>query len=289
MVYHRTPYDLQEKTVGSVPDATISQEGFKIVVETKMDDGFNTQQLINHLNAFGEEKFKVIMTLAPELMSSQSKEEFENDLKEYNTTQKYPILHVNTTFEKLVNGIREYINENDYEMHEVLDDFINYCYKDGLIVVSNAWKMMKMQLTSKTFEFNFRENIYYNAANTVYREHDYLGLYTNKSIRAIGKIESIITILVNNDDIEYTIELGELNEEKKEKIRIAIEDARNYGFQLTNERFFFVERFYETDYKKTSLYAPRGNRNFDLSEILNLSVLPETQKIAELLKEKEWM
>ena len=31
-------FNLQEKSVDSIPDATITQEGFKIVVETKMSD-----------------------------------------------------------------------------------------------------------------------------------------------------------------------------------------------------------------------------------------------------------
>ena len=33
-------FTLQEKSVDSIPDATITQEGFKIVVETKLTDWF---------------------------------------------------------------------------------------------------------------------------------------------------------------------------------------------------------------------------------------------------------
>ena len=33
-------FTLQEKSVSSIPDATITQEGFKIVVETKLSDWF---------------------------------------------------------------------------------------------------------------------------------------------------------------------------------------------------------------------------------------------------------
>ena len=38
-------FTLQEKSVESIPDATITQEGFKIVVETKMYDWFYSEQL----------------------------------------------------------------------------------------------------------------------------------------------------------------------------------------------------------------------------------------------------
>lgn len=42
-------FTLQEKSVESIPDATITQEGFKIVVETKMYDWFYSNQLTKHL------------------------------------------------------------------------------------------------------------------------------------------------------------------------------------------------------------------------------------------------
>lgn len=62
-------FNLQEKSVDSIPDATITQEGFKIVVETKMSDWFYSDQLTRHLNSFGDVKYEVLITLAPEPMS----------------------------------------------------------------------------------------------------------------------------------------------------------------------------------------------------------------------------
>lgn len=85
-------FNLQEKSVESIPDATITQESFKIVVETKMSDWFYTDQLLRHLKSFRDEKYKVMITLAPELMKSEKKKEFEEHLKEYNATQTYPVI-----------------------------------------------------------------------------------------------------------------------------------------------------------------------------------------------------
>lgn len=77
-------FNLQEKSVDSIPDATITQEGFKIVVETKMSDWFYSDQLTRHLNSFGDVKYKVLITLAPEPMSQGKKADFENKLIEGN-------------------------------------------------------------------------------------------------------------------------------------------------------------------------------------------------------------
>ena len=178
-------FTLQEKSLESIPDATITQEGFKIVVETKLTDWFYSDQLMRHLKSFGDEKNKVMITLASEPMSAEKLVDFEKQLKEYNESQTYPLIHINTTFEMMANAIRDVIDDRDYEMQDVLDDYLNYCYKDGLIPVSDSWKYLRMQLAGTTLDFNVNNNVYYDKAERGFRAHDYLGLYKQKSVRAI--------------------------------------------------------------------------------------------------------
>lgn len=58
---------------------------------------------------------------------------------------------------------------------------------------------------------------------------------------------------------------------------------RNY-----KHKYFFVDKFYGTDFKKVSTGAPIGARIFDLTGILNTDKIPEVEQIAEILKEKTW-
>lgn len=283
-------FTLQKRNRDSIPDATIVQEGFKIVVETKMNDWFYSEQLLKHLNSFSDEKYKVIITLAPELMEEKKKSIFEEQLRKYNSTQNYPVIHINTTFEKLVNAIQDVIDDRDYEFQEILDDYLDYCYTDRLITVSDSWKYMRMQLAGATINFNMDNNIYYDNAERGFRAHDYLGLYNKKSVRAIGKVCARITAVKTKDGIQYNAEFGEITEERKEKIIKAIDDGKLHGYDLSNSlhRYFFVEKFYKTDFKKITPKPPMGTRNFDLSQVLGLNEIPNTEKIAELLKEKTW-
>lgn len=283
-------FTLQEKSVKSIPDATITQEGFKIVVETKLSDWFYSDQLIRHLQSFGDEKYKVMITLAPEPMAEDKLAVFETQLKEYNNTQKHPVIHINTTFENLANAIQETIDDRDYDMQEVLDDYLNYCYNDGLITVSDAWKFMRMQLAGTTFDFNIRESVYYDNAERGFRAHDYLGLYKNKSVRAVGKVVARITAIETAKGVKYNAEYGDLTDERKEIIRLAMEDGDSHGYDLRTieHRYFFVDCFYETDFKKITPKAPMGTRIFDLSVLLGMTELPNTEGIAVLLKEKSW-
>lgn len=284
-------FNLQEKSTKSIPDATITQESFKIVVETKMSDWFYSDQLMRHLESFGDEKYKVIITIAPELMSEDKKTAFESELRDYNTTQKHKIKHKNTTFEILANVIQEFIDDKDYEMQEVLDDYLNYCYNDGLITKSDSWKYLRMQLAGTTFDFNIKEKVYYDKVDRGFRAHDYLALYKNKSIRAIGKVcARIVAVETDDGNIKFTSEFGNLTEERKMTIQRAIADGDIYGYDLHSieHRYFFVEEFYETDFKKITPRAPMGSRVFNLSEILGTEEMPGVKEIAENLKEKTW-
>ena len=283
-------FTLQEKSVDSIPDATITQEGFKIVVETKLTDWFYADQLMRHLKSFGDEKNKIMITLASELMADEKLADFEKQLKEYNETQTYPVVHINTTFEMMANAIRDVIDDRDYEMQDVLEDYLNYCYKDCLIPVSDSWKYLRMQLAGTTMDFNISNNIYYDKAERGFRAHDYLGLYKQKSVRAIGKTCARITAIETETGVKYTPEFGELTDERKQMIAKAMADGDSHGYDLrtVEHRYFFVEQFYETDFKKISSGGSMGTRIFDLSALLGSEEIPEVEQLAELLKDKSW-
>lgn len=283
-------FTLQEKSVDSIPDATITQEGFKIVVETKLTDWFYLDQLMRHLKSFGDEKNKIMITLASAPMAEEKLADFEKQLKEYNATQTHPVIHINTTFEAMANAIREVVDDRDYEIQEVLDDYLNYCYTDGLIPVSDSWKYLRMQLAGTTFDFNFANGVYYDKSERGFRAHDYLGLYKQKSVRAIGKVCARITAMETDNGVEYMAEYGELTDERRQQIVEAMADGDSHGYDLrtTEHRYFFVEKFYETDFKKITPGGSMGTRIFDLSQLLGTDDIPEVEDIAELLKNKSW-
>ncbi|MFR0956875.1 MAG: hypothetical protein ACLSFA_14320 [Roseburia inulinivorans] len=54
-------FELQVAGDESVPDAIISQKSFKIVVETKLHNQFQQDQLEKHLTQFGTEEIKVLL------------------------------------------------------------------------------------------------------------------------------------------------------------------------------------------------------------------------------------
>ena len=275
-------FTLQKKNNESIPDAIISQESFKIVVETKMSDWFHTDQLIHHLGSFSNEKYKVLLTLAPVLMNDKTKSEFETELAEYNRANSCCIMHINTTFEELANAVSDVIDDRDYDMQSVLEDYIDYCNTDKLIISSDSWKYVRMQLSNATFEYNFVHNMYWVRSSVNFRSTDYIGLYRNKSMCAIGKISSII--IFSPDDERFAIQKGKLTEEQ---IALIFDAAAKYSITEPH-RIYFVEKYFQTDFRKITQGAPMGGRFFDLTQILGTTELPNTEKIAEQLKKKTW-
>ncbi|WP_028263410.1 hypothetical protein [Atopobium fossor] len=285
-------FTLQEKSKDSVPDAIITQESFKIIVETKLSDWFYTTQLMNHIKAFSGEKYKRLLTLAPVPMAEDKKGLVETEISKHNeiSGEKYGIVHVNMTFEELASAVQDVLDDRDYKMQAVLDDYIDYCRHDNLIVEQDSWKYLRMRLCGTTFDFNKESGLYYDKAEHGFRPHDYLGLYKNKSVRAVGKICARIVAWEESGEMQYHLELGKCTQERMDAIIEAIKDGKNYGYDLTAEkhRYFFVDQFIETDFKKVTPYAPMGARNFDLTDVLGTDDLPDLQEIASALSTRTW-
>ncbi len=183
------------------------------------------------------------------------------------------------------------LDDRDYEMLDIVEDYLDYCYHDGLIAGTDSWKFMRMQLAGATIDFNMKQGVYYDGAKRGFRPHDYLGLYKNKSVRAVGKIVAMIVADASNpNDVKYTVEKGDLTNERQTKIALAIKDAKQYGYDLRKEpqRYFFVDTFYETDFQKETRYPPRGSRIFDLTEVLGTQNIPAVSLLAALLRKKTW-
>lgn len=278
-------FKLQERAQNSIPDATITQESFKIVIETKKTSRlFDDDQLLRHLNAFHNEKYKVLLTLAKDIMSQDRQTSFEEQLSEYNRNnqQTTPVVHINTTFEAIANAVREQLDDRDYEMKDILEDYRNYCSDDGLI----SRKYMRVQLSSKTLAYNMAHNVYSDRAERGFSAHDFLGLYDQKSVRAIGKIVARITAVTNdNGEVDFQEEYGQLTDERENTIRGIIQE-----WNLREEhRYFFVDQFHDTDFRKISSGAPRGSRILDLTQVLGTDDIPtDTQTLAQRLRDKTW-
>ncbi len=241
---------------------------------------------MRHLKAFNDEKHKILLSIAPVPMAENIKSSFNSKLEKRNLNKTSPVIHINTTFEEIANKISELLDARDYEMQEILDDYLDYCRTDKLIPDSSAQKYMRMQLARNTLEYDMANNIYFNNASCGFRDYRYLGLYKDKSVRAVGKVIARITAIKNSKNVQFNEEFGTLTDERKELIENTIE---SHHHENVEHRYFFVDKFYETDFKKISRGGSWGPRVFDLTEVLGTNDIPdETEDLAQSLKTKTW-
>ena len=286
-------FDLQVVGDGSVPDAVISQKSFKIVVETKLHNQFDKKQLMNHLSQFGAENMKVLMTLDPRPMNDKLKDELEHDLKQYNNENRMrlvsPIKHVNLTFEQLVETMEESIDERDTEIAVILDDFRKYCFEEKLI--PDGYKYMRAVVAGTTFDDNMELNLFYDQESRKSSDHGYIGLYKNKSVRAIGKLKKTIIAVETDGKMSYKAEKGEdPTQEEIDRINEAVRRADGYGYNLhtVSHRYFMVDKFYPIDFRKSSKNPIQKSKFFNLAEMFHYKTIPETAKIASDLNGRSW-
>lgn len=286
-------FDLQVAGDESVPDAVISQKSFKIVVETKLYNQFNEDQLIRHLKQFANEEIKVLLTLDPKPMRKELLDKFAADLKKYNAENAEqfvtPIKHINLTFEKLLNAMEDIVDERDAEIVAVLEDFKKYCFDEALIPNSHKW--MRAIVAGTTLKDNIALNLYYDQASRGYSEHGYIGLYNGKSIRAVGKLIKTVVAYIENGELSYNTEFGDtVTGEELKRIMEAIERAKAYNYNLmdTPHRYFIVDRFYEIDFRKSSKNPIQKSKYFNLADMFGYDKMPSTEQIANDLDGRTW-
>ncbi|HBL74605.1 MAG: hypothetical protein A2W90_00200 [Bacteroidetes bacterium GWF2_42_66] len=139
---------------------------------------------------------------------------------------------------------------------------------------------------------NLKYNIYYDPSNrSHYRRFKYIGLYADKAILYVGKISKIVHCnydkvnkqLVSTNDYDLTL----LSEDEKNRIIGIIENTEYYDLQV-GIKFFLVDKFYDTNYMKTSAYPLRAKKYFFLDEIKGFKEGMTAQQVAKLLDEKFW-
>ncbi len=287
----------QNRKGDSIPDGVISQIGFNIVIETKLSDSFGDRQIESHINSMEDHANSALLTLAPVPLNSAKENKMKEFVKTRNNERKNPLSHIHITFAEMINLISAKLAERDYELQDVLEEYREYCSASGLL--SNADRLMRAVAVGGTFDENMKFNLYYDPASRGYTQHKFMGLYKDKMIRAVGKIDKIVEVeLIDN---EVVLVGGSKGEKITDEQRVNIKDAIVAGFEknsyelASGHKFFLVDKFYETCYQKTTSGGLMGKKFFDLNVIAPtlLSKKPiaddiDVEKLAEELSKLTW-
>ncbi|MEX6102816.1 hypothetical protein [Mammaliicoccus sciuri] len=283
----------------SIPDGMIHQPSNKIVIETKGNGAlFREKQIKGHLEYFENEDLKIILTLDKYDLKIVDKEMVKKcvdskniELKEKNLA---PIIHVHLRFKDIIEKIKDVVDETrEFDLVDLIEAYESYLETDNLI--DDIEGRMRMCLSSESFNYNIDNSLYFHPAEKRgynYKPIEYIGLYKQKAIRAIGKVKVVLLSEIKNNDIQlinvsdnYSISEEEILQIQNRIQKIANEKWSN----LLDEPhyYYIVESFEITEYKKITKGAPMGVKYFNINDILETDSL-SIEDIAEKLKHYEW-
>ena len=130
-------FDQQTPNPDSTPDGSISQTSFKVVIETKLDQSYDRDQLKRHLSAFTDtdenEKHQILLLLGDTLPSDEFVRKVRKDVQTFNKDYKRDIHFVATTFEAIIKSFESVLSDFDFQMKEIAEDFRAFLQEEGLL------------------------------------------------------------------------------------------------------------------------------------------------------------
>lgn len=262
----------QIRTGNSVPDGFIIQHPLKIIVETKMDEGFSESQLRRHLDTMSESD--IMMLLSPQGEPSDGK--MVASLRDKATI-------VITSFQEIIVAAKSCLSKHDEDMNALVDDYEAFCSETELLPRDDY--TLFVASCSYTIDMNARLKLYYCPSSWNRRKSKYLGIYGDKVVRHIGRINNVVSCDLNRDGTLSIIE-GEPNSDERERIKKAIqEQGLGPGF-----KFFLCSEMEKTFFKKQTKGGMRSLRYFDLGETLggDENVPGSLAELAKKLRIRSW-
>ena len=276
----------QEKGTGSVVDGVIIQDSLKIVIETKLEDNFSVDQLQKHLETLnGNHSQKILLALSKGKIRPEDKAKVHELL---NDTKYKAVKFASTTYEEIYRCISNNLSDFDTQMREILDDYLKLCEEAGLTNIKQT--TMLAFTAGASLPENLKYNIYYDPSDRKHRfEFKYIGLYANKAIVAVGELQNIISCdyisgkLVGTEGCDIQV----LSQSEYDRIVQTIENTDYYNLRK-GSKFFLVDYFHTTDYKKITMGPIRAKKYFWLHDLEGFKMGMSSNELATFLEGKGW-
>lgn len=145
--------------------------------------------------------------------------------------------------------------------------------------------------TGFSFNWNFRNKIYFCPLNWHKQDFTYFGLYNNKSVRTIATVENCIVADFDKAQNQLTTHSStkEITEKQRERLRNALIE---WGDNQSGLKYYLFDEndFFKTNFCKRSKGGIQGHRYKDLRDFIGNEQIKDktTEEISNLLKDKDW-
>jgi len=276
----------QTGTGASVLDGDLRQEAVKIGIEAKNHaKAFTEDQIARHLAGFKKTAKGYLLLLSP--TSPAIDEKVWRRLE--SVARKKNVDLVSLTFSRIIESFRECLRDFDGDLHELIEDFENYCSKSDLLDSDKT--TMFVPPCGKSFEINKAERLYFCRSTWSRRKTGYIGFYVNKSVRLVGRVARVVHCELEGKKLRSVSPDGtiaELSSDERQRVTQAMHKAfAANGWEITEGyQFFLCDEVRETDFRKTSPSGIMGHRYFNLKDYGDPKTIDE---LAHALATKNWV
>ncbi|MGF1761569.1 hypothetical protein L4D76_27430 [Photobacterium sagamiensis] len=251
----------QQREGDSVPDATILQRSFKILVESKVDSPVSKAQLLRHAKGFKNEDIKILLLLTKSSLPNAQADEIKSLIQ-----KEYPsVIFKHITYEDICVNCEDLFQSHEYQMNELIDDYKEYCNDTHLF--DQARYTMRVVPCGSSVSINLKYGVYFQPSDRGYSDHRYLGIYAKKKVQALWEVHSVIDVELKDEKLIKSYVHGEKTDEYDEKISKIIADAKTVcGYNIESGHRFFCGKQYPTNFRKVSSGGIMGARMFNLKQ-----------------------
>lgn len=269
----------QERVGNAVPDGTIIQRSFKILIEAKVDSSVDSDQLFRHAGTFGGEFQKLLLLLTKQPIG-RSEREIAARIR-----ASYPdVIFKNITYETICTAVTGLFKAHEVTMMALIEDYIEYCNDANLFDQSRF--LLRIAPCGRSVEINKKHGIYFHPSDRGYTRHAFIGIYANKTVQAILEVGSVFDVEFSEGRLEKALVQGKATDEYDTRLREMIKDAELCGYEIASGHRFFCGAVIDTDFRKSSFGGIQGARFVNLRELLGS--FTDANDIASRLRKLEW-
>lgn len=274
----------QVRSDSSVRDAEISQQSFRVLVETKIDAAPDRRQLRRHILGFKKEAVKVLLLVTKTPIDTTTLDSLREEFRKEPNSVVFNAIDFRRICQ-LAGGLFE---PYERSIREIVEDYQAYCRHEGIL--DDSHEIMRIVPCGDSFELNKEYGIYYHPTERGYSAHAYVGIYARKRVRVLWKVRSVFDVTLEGRQIHKKHVRGEKTSDFDNDLRSIIERARSHcGHEIRDGHQFFCGEPLETDFRKRSKYGIQKNRYVNLRETLGTECDLESAKtVAAALRGHEW-
>ncbi len=270
----------QQRGEGSVPDGSIVQKSFKLLIEAKLNARVQVDQLVAHAASFGKEEKQILLLLTKQPIG-EDEEQIRSRLAETHPN----VIFRNVTYEGICELLRDLFKPYEYEMESLVDDYKQYCNDVGLFDQSKY--LLRVVPCGESIEINLRHGIYFHPSDRGYTKHEFVGIYKAKTVQAIWQVECVFDVAYDGEKLTKTVIQGCDTTTYDSSIIGIIKDAENHcGYKISTGHRFFCGKPIRTNYRKTSAGGIQGARFINLRHVLG--EFDGASDVAAKLSERTW-